>query len=168
MWAGLLAGKGTKEVSDEKQGVGMTRIINMPVKKAAKNLRKKIDGIDKAFEKLDRLSVSLDAGKEAEKGGRVSVKDKLSQMKEKAGQRKVPEPDKVKPKKQRGMFIKITANKNIRNGGRRGKLICPLFLWRKRRINQMADVNVNKVSMTEKQKVKEITDRLEEGLEGII
>ena len=94
----LLAGKGTKEVSDEKQGVGMTRIINMPVKKAAKNLRKKIDGIDKAFEKLDRLSVSLDAGKEAEKGGRVSVKDKLSQMKEKAGQRKVPEPDKVKPK----------------------------------------------------------------------
>ena len=28
----------------------------------------------------------------------------------------------------------------------------------------MADVNVNKVSMTEKQKVKEITDRLEEGL----
>lgn len=94
----LLAGKGTKEVSDEKQGVGMTRIINMPVKKAAENLRKKIDGIDKAFEKLDRLSVSLDAGKEAEKGGRVSVKDKLSQMKEKAGQRKVPEPDKAKPK----------------------------------------------------------------------
>ena len=94
----LLAGKGTKEVSDEKQGVGMTRIINMPVKKAAENLRKKIDGIDKAFEKLDRLSVNLDAGKEAEKGGRVSVKDKLSQMKEKAGQRKVPEPDKAKPK----------------------------------------------------------------------
>lgn len=70
----------------------------MPVKKAAENLRKKIDGIDKAFEKLNRLSVNLDAGKEAEKGGRVSVKDKLSQMKEKAGQRKVPEPDKAKPK----------------------------------------------------------------------
>ena len=35
----LLAGKGTKEVSDEKQGVGMTRIINMPVKKAAENLQ---------------------------------------------------------------------------------------------------------------------------------
>ena len=31
----------------------------------------------------------------------------------------------------------------------------------------MADVNVNKVSMTEKQKVKEITDRLEEGLKEL-
>ncbi len=51
----LLAGKGTKEVSDEKQGVGLTRIINKPVKKTVENLRKKIDGADKAFEKLDRL-----------------------------------------------------------------------------------------------------------------
>lgn len=94
----LLAGKGTKEVSDEKPGVGMTRVINKPVKKAVENLRKKIDGIDKAFEKLDRLSSSLDAGKEVEKGGRVSVKDKLSQMKEKAGQKKAPEQDKAKTK----------------------------------------------------------------------
>lgn len=31
----------------------------------------------------------------------------------------------------------------------------------------MADANVNKVSMTEKQKVKEITDRLEEGLKEL-
>lgn len=95
----LLAGKGTKEVSDEKPGVGLTRAVNTPVKKAVENLRKKIDGADQAFEKLDRLSARLDAGKEAEKGGRVSVKDKLSQMKEKAGQRKkVPEPDKAKAK----------------------------------------------------------------------
>ena len=95
----LLAGKGTKEVSDEKPGVGLTRAVNTPVKKAVENLRKKIDAADQAFEKLDRLSARLDAGKEAEKGGRVSVKDKLSQMKEKAGQRKkVPEPDKAKAK----------------------------------------------------------------------
>lgn len=95
----LLAGKGTKEVSDEKLGVGLTRVINKPVKKAVENLRKKIDEADQAFEKLDRLSESLDAGKEAEKGGRVSVKDKLSQMKEKAGQqKKAPEPDKTKGK----------------------------------------------------------------------
>lgn len=96
----LLAGKGTKEVSDEKPGVGLTRAVNMPVKKAVENLRKKIDGADQAFEKLDRLSDRLDAGKEAEKGGRVSVKDKLSQMKEKAGQqkKKAPEPDKAKAK----------------------------------------------------------------------
>ena len=95
----LLAGKGTKEVSDEKPGVGLTRAVNTPVKKAVENLRKKIDGADQAFEKLDRLSARLDAGKEAEKGGRVSVKDKLSQMKEKAGQqKKAPEPDKAKTK----------------------------------------------------------------------
>ena len=95
----LLAGKGTKEVSDEKPGVGLTRVINKPVKKTVENLRKRIDGADKAFEKLDRLSESLDAGKEAEKGGRVSVKDKLSQMKSKADQqKKAPEPDKEKPK----------------------------------------------------------------------
>ena len=97
----LLAGKGTKEVSDEKPGVGLTRVINKPVKKTAENLRKRIDGADKAFEKLDRLSGSLDAGKEAEKGGRVSIKDKLSQMKEKAGQqKKAPEPDKAKNKEE--------------------------------------------------------------------
>ncbi len=95
----LLAGKGTKEASDEKPGVGLTRAINKPVKKAVENLRKKIDAADQAFEKLDRLSDRLDAGKEAEKGGRVSVKDKLSQMKEKAGQqKKAPEPDKAKGK----------------------------------------------------------------------
>ena len=97
----LLAGKGTKEVSDEKPGVGLTRAVNTPVKKAVENLRKKIDGADQAFEKLDRLSARLDAGKEAEKGGRVSVKDKLSQMKEKAGQqKKAPEPDKAKSKEE--------------------------------------------------------------------
>ncbi|GFH89470.1 hypothetical protein IMSAGC002_00715 [Lachnospiraceae bacterium] len=97
----LLAGKGTKEVSDEKSGVGLTRAVNTPVKKAVENLRKKIDGADQAFEKLDRLSARLDAGKEAEKGGRVSVRDKLSQMKEKAGQqKKAPEPDKVKSKEE--------------------------------------------------------------------
>lgn len=97
----LLAGKGTKEVSDEKSGVGLTRAVNTPVKKAVENLRKKIDGADQAFEKLDRLSARLDAGKEAEKGGRVSVKDKLSQMKEKAGQqKKAPEPDKAKNKEE--------------------------------------------------------------------
>ncbi len=95
----LLAGKGTKEVSDEKPGVGLTRAINKPVKKAVENLQKKIDAADQAFEKLDRLSNRLDAGKEAEKGGRVSIKDKLSQMKEKADQqKKAPEPDKAKTK----------------------------------------------------------------------
>lgn len=95
----LLAGKGTKDVSDEKPGVALTRGINMPVKSTMAALRKNIDTIDKAFEKLERLSDRLDAGREAEKGGRVSVKDKLSQMKTKAEQqKKAPELDKAKAK----------------------------------------------------------------------
>jgi len=65
------------------------------------NLRKNIDAADKALGKLDRLSARLDAGKEAEKGGRVSVKEKLSEMKAKADQqKKTPEPDKAKNKEE--------------------------------------------------------------------
>ena len=95
----LLTGKGTKEVSDEKPGVGLTRVINKPVKKAVENLRKIIASVDRAFEKLDRLSESFSVGKEAEKGGRESLKDKLSQMKAKTDQqKKAPEPDRAKTK----------------------------------------------------------------------
>ena len=95
----LLAGKGTREVSDEKPGVSLTRVINKPVKNAVENLRKDIESVDKAFEKLDRLSERFNAGKEAEKGGRASLKDKLSQMKAKIDQqKKAPEPDKEKTK----------------------------------------------------------------------
>lgn len=95
----LLVGKGTKEVSDEKTGVGLTRVINRHVKKAVENLQKDIASVDRAFEKLDRLSERFDVGKEAEKSGRASIKNKLSQMKEKAEQqKKAPEPDKAKTK----------------------------------------------------------------------
>ena len=95
----LLAGKGTREVSDEKPGVSLTRVINKPVKNAVENLRKDIESVDKAFEKLDRLSERFNAEKEAEKGGRASLKDKLSQMKAKTDQqKKAPEPDKAKTK----------------------------------------------------------------------
>ncbi len=96
----LLAGKGTREVSDEKPGVSLTRVINKPVKNAVENLRKDIESVDKAFEKLDRLSERFNAGKEAEKGGRASLKDKLSQMKAKTDQqKKAPEPNKAKTKR---------------------------------------------------------------------
>ena len=95
----LLTGKGAKEVSDEKQGVGLTRAVNKPVKSIIASLRKNLEAIDRASDKLDRLSERLDAGKETEKGGRESVKDKLTQMKAKAAQqKKEPEPDKMKSK----------------------------------------------------------------------
>ena len=95
----LIAGKGTKEVSDDKPGVALTRLVNKPVKKVAENLRKDISSIDRIFEKLDRLSDRFNAGKQAEKSGRVSVKEKLSEMKAKSDQqKKAPEPDRAKAK----------------------------------------------------------------------
>ncbi|MBD5532854.1 MAG: hypothetical protein HDQ98_11785 [Lachnospiraceae bacterium] len=94
----LLAGKGTKEMSDEQPGIGITRAINTPVKNAIAHLQKNIDAIDRMTGKLDSLSERLNTAKEAEKGGRTSLKDKLSQMKEKAGQQNRPEPDKEKGK----------------------------------------------------------------------
>ena len=93
----LIAGKGTKEVSDEKPGVGLTRVMNMPVKSGISAFRKQISGIDKAMEKLDKVSAGLCTEKEADKGARVSVKEKLSQMKAKAEQTK-KEPDMAKKK----------------------------------------------------------------------
>ena len=93
----LIVGKGAKEVSDEKPGVGLTRVMNTPIKKNIAAFRKQIDGIDKAMEKLDKVSEGLNSGKEAQKGARVSVKEKLSQMKAKSEQTK-KEPDKQKAK----------------------------------------------------------------------
>ncbi len=93
----LLAGKGTQEVSDEKPGVGLTRAVGQPVKNAAVHLRENIDAVDRMMGKLDSLSERMNTWKEAEKGGRTSLKDKLSQMKERAGQQpKAPAPDKAK------------------------------------------------------------------------
>ena len=95
----LIAGKGTKEVSDEKPGVALTRIINKPIKDVAARLQKNIDTADRALEKLDKLSARFTVEKEVEKGGRSSVKDKLSQMKAKVEQQsKAPEPDKAAAK----------------------------------------------------------------------
>lgn len=84
----LIAGKGAKEVSDEKPGVALTRIINKPIKDVAARLQKNIDTVDRALERLDKLSARFTVEKEVEKGGRSSVKDKLSQMKAKADQQK--------------------------------------------------------------------------------
>jgi hypothetical protein len=96
----LIMGKGTKEVSDEKQGVALTRIMNSPIKNRVAHLQKNMDTVDRALEKLDQLSARFTVAKEAEKGGRSSVKDKLSQMKAKTEQqKKAPEPDKAAAKK---------------------------------------------------------------------
>lgn len=96
----LLTGKGTKEVSDEKEGVAFTRVLNMPVKKHISALKKQVERIDGAVAKLDKVCARLDTGKEKEKEkSRVSVKEKLSQMKVKSEQQK-KEPEKPKTKSQ--------------------------------------------------------------------
>ena len=50
----LLTGKGTKEVSDEKEGVALTRVLNMPVKKHISALKKQVERIDGAVPSADR------------------------------------------------------------------------------------------------------------------
>lgn len=92
----LLTGKGTKEVSDEKEGVAFTRVLNMPVKKHISALKKQVELIDGVVAKLDKVCAGLDTGKEK---SRVSVKEKLSQMKVKSEQQK-KEPEKSKTKSQ--------------------------------------------------------------------
>ena len=93
----LLSGKGTKDVSDEMPGVGLTRAVSQPVKNAAVHMRENIDAVDRMLGKLDSLSNRMNTWKETEKSGRTSLKDKLSQMKEKAGQQqKAPAPEKAK------------------------------------------------------------------------
>lgn len=99
----LIAGKGTKEVSEEKPGVALTRLINAPIKKNIANLKRKIGHLDKITEKLEQTSARFEPKKDTEKkagkekDGRVSVKEKLSEMKEKSGQQ-TSKPEKAKQK----------------------------------------------------------------------
>ena len=93
----LLAGKGTKEASDEKSGVALTRAVN--VKKAIARLEENLDSIDRMSEKLDKIYSRLEPQKAAEKGTRTSLKEKLAQMQEKAGtQNRQPDMEKKKEK----------------------------------------------------------------------
>ena len=95
----LLSGRGTKEVSDEKQGVGLTRAMNMPIKKAIAGLKKNLDRIDRMSEKLEKICEKPEPEKAAEKGTRASLKEKLAQMQEKAGtQNRQPDMEKAKSK----------------------------------------------------------------------
>lgn len=100
----LLFRKGTKEVSGEEPGIAVTRAINAPVKKHIAKLKKQMDGIDRTIEKIDGISSSLSAGKNIEKGEekgtRVSVKEKLSQMRAKSQQQKAPEKPTAKSKEE--------------------------------------------------------------------
>ena len=96
----LIVGKGTKEVSDEKQGVALTRLMNRPIKNRVAHLQKNKDTADRVLEKLDQFSARFTVEKEVKKGGCSSVKDKLSQLRAKTEQqKKASELDKAEAKK---------------------------------------------------------------------
>ena len=84
----LATGKDAKEVSKEKQGIGITRGINQPIKKHIVSLQQKLERTDSILEKLDRISNDLGTGKEEKQEQRVSMQEKLSQKKEVVEQKK--------------------------------------------------------------------------------
>ena len=55
-------------------------------------------------EKLDQFSARLETRKESEKG-RISVKEKLSEMKEKSGQQKKPQETSKEKNKEAGLSM---------------------------------------------------------------
>ncbi len=82
----LATGKDAKEVSKEKQGIGITRGINRPIKKHIMSLQQKLERTDKMLEKLDNISKAL--GKKVKQEQRVSIQEKLSEKKEVVEQKK--------------------------------------------------------------------------------
>lgn len=94
----LLTGKEAQAVSENKQGVALTRIANVPIKNSISKLENTISKVDKACEKLSRTADSIQHGKperaeNTEK--RTSVTEKLSEMKAQAHQQK-KQPEKMK------------------------------------------------------------------------
>lgn len=89
----LVTGKGTKEVSEEKPGVGLTRLLNMPVKRNIAVLRQHIEKVDRAMNKLDTISAGLEP---AEKGEKLKEKSAQKPKKEE-NQKEKPEKN---PKKE--------------------------------------------------------------------
>ena len=84
----LVVGKDAKEVSKEKQGIGITRGINQPIQKHIVSLQQKLERTDSILEKLDRISNDLGTGKKEKQKQRVSMQEKLSQKKEIVEQKK--------------------------------------------------------------------------------
>lgn len=105
----LVTGKGTKEISEEKPGVGLTRLLNMPIKRNIAVLRHHIETVDRAMNKLDTISVRLEpAEKKAEKGEKLKEKSAQMPKKEENQKEKTDKPpekeetSKGQPEKQAG------------------------------------------------------------------
>ncbi len=102
----IMAGKEAQEISNDKVGVGLTRAMNVPVKKNIAALQKQISGLDKIINKLDKISAGLNSSKDvkAQKDNQkscVSMKEKMAEMKEKSDKQQAldkPEVEKSKKK----------------------------------------------------------------------
>lgn len=99
----LVTGKGTKEISEEKPGVGLTRLLNMPVKRNIAALRHHIEKIDRAMNKLDTISAGLEPEeKKAEKGEKPKSVQKPKKEEKAEKQPDMKETSKGQPEKQAG------------------------------------------------------------------
>lgn len=99
----LVTGKGTKEISEEKPGVGLTRLINMPVKRNIAVLRHHIEKVDRAMNKLDTISAGLEPEeKKAEKGEKPKSAQKPKKEEKAEKQPDKKETSKGQPEKQAG------------------------------------------------------------------
>lgn len=99
----LVTGKGTKEISEEKPGVGLTRLINMPVKRNIAVLRHHIEKVDKAMNKLDTISTGLEPEKEENQKEKPEKNPKKEKPQEKTDkQSEKEETSKGQPEKQAG------------------------------------------------------------------
>ena len=99
----LVTGKGTKEISEEKPGVGLTRLLNMPVKRNIAALRHHIEKVDRAMNKLDTISARLELEKEEnqkEKPEKNPKKEKPQKKTDKQPEKE--ETSKGQPEKQAG------------------------------------------------------------------
>lgn len=99
----LVTGKGTKEISEEKPGVGLTRLINMPIKRNIAALRHHIEKVDRAMNKLDIISAGLEPEeKKAEKGEKPKSAQKPKKEEKAEKQPDKKETSKGQPEKQAG------------------------------------------------------------------
>ena len=106
----LVTGKGTKEISEEKPGVGLTRLLNMPIKRNIAALRHHIEKIDRVVDKLDTISAGLEQEKEENQKEKSAQKpkkeekqqektEKQSEKEETSKEKPEQNPEKNSPKK---------------------------------------------------------------------
>ena len=94
----LVTGKGTKEISEEKPGVGLTRLLNMPIKRNIAVLRQHIEKIDRAMNKLDTISAGLEPEKEENQKEKSAQKPKKEEKQQEKTEKQLEKEETSKEK----------------------------------------------------------------------